>query len=202
MGGGKEQRRPRTMVHPGRGARAQYTSEYKQYLDAEYTPSAMGARSAATQHAVTTLASTLDRVEGRVRRALARTSGASGVTFDEVRAHITGCARTVRKLTASAPDAPPVRWSRMRSLEMHAYRRQLRAFDKWDKKVTALTSDVRQLQQALAKCARPSKRSPQAHTRTHISTRTRIAPPTATQVDAMCQLAGGSKRRYYVLVKA
>ncbi len=122
--------RPRIMKHPGRGARAQYRTEYKRWLDIHYRVGAIRQRCDIARACVSALSAALAQVESRLYR--------KGFAPEELHMHIRECDARVAKLERTAPKPPPIRsWSAMRSLEMKAYRKQLRAFDKWDDKMCA-----------------------------------------------------------------
>ena len=131
------------MRHPGGGARAQYTREYKWRLDATWRADAMSVRLRAAGAALRALRGG----EARLAHTLARSTPPQGgardaFTLVDLREHVARSRRALRKLAAALPPPPPVRWARMRSLEMGAYRRELRAFDKWDRRVAALEADA------------------------------------------------------------
>ncbi len=166
------------MRHPGNGARAQYTKEYKRWLDTEYNRTAIKMRCSEARGCVNALTAALSHAETRLHR--------SALSPAELRAHIRDFGARASKLERTAPDPPPVRsWAAMRSLEMHAYRKPLRSFDKWDDKVCAFIHDAKLIERMLRKLA------PQKSLEKSIRRRT----------DALCKMAPGPRRRFIVLVR-
>lgn len=143
--------RPVARAQPGSGARAQYTREYKRYLDTEYRTDAMSIRSAAARKAVAEVTTALRKGEERLGRL-------DPDTLTAIRAQVLENSEVLHRVSRR-PQPPPVRWGKMRSLEMHAYRRNLRAFDKWDTRVSNLTDNARRLQSTLDKLAAPNPKT-------------------------------------------
>lgn len=138
--------RPRIMKHPGRGARAQYRREYKHWLDANYRVGAIRERCLAARASVNALRASLPVVEIRLNR--------KTVLSQELATYISYCVKRMAKLERKAPKPPPIRsWTAMRSLEMKAYRKQLRSFDEWDDKMQDFVDNISGLLQILSKLA-------------------------------------------------
>lgn len=165
-----------------RRAPTRYTPELRRHLDTHFTPEDISRR-------LLDMTVRLELLKGRLQRNWSDI--AKTLTSDdglELRTHIMhDCSATARKL-ARTPVPPRVRWTGMREDAMRALRRHIRAFQKWDSKMSAFVIDLKQKHDLLKRLARRRARH-----------RRRNADRVQQRVDDLYNVSNGTARKIYVL---